>query len=210
MNEKRSIERGTAEGFLGLYNQFFSTDFKITEMSDAPDVRCSDPHGNLLDLEITSTEDRPGDIKALLGRSNARTLEALRAHVERVAQGKEKPQFSSLSDEVTDHLVDRLKSKMQNDYGPNAALVVRDSSGVDWDWDDVALSIRERLTSKPRARRPSTRLHSKQSHRQDGRRQHGAEPQRKGSLSWWPAQPRGVFVPRDLLGWHRDAVKSRG
>ena len=34
---------------------------------------------------------------------------------------------------------------MKNDYGPNAALVVRDSSGVDWDWDDVIPSIRSRL-----------------------------------------------------------------
>lgn len=145
MSEKQVIEKGTAEGFLALYNQLLGTNFKIVEMSDAPDARCADSHGIILNLEITTTEDRPGDIKALLGRSNSRSLEALRAHVDRVARGEERPQFSSLSDEVSDHLVERLRDKMKNDYGPNAALVVRDSSGVDWDWDDVIPSIRSRL-----------------------------------------------------------------
>lgn len=144
-SEKQAIEKGTAEGFLALYNQLLGTDFKIVEMADTPDARCADSHGNTLNVEITTTEDRPGDIKALLGRSNSRTLETLRAHVDRVARGEEPPQFSSLSDEVSDHLVERVRNKMKNDYGPNAALVVRDSSGVDWDWDEVIPSIRSRL-----------------------------------------------------------------
>jgi hypothetical protein len=145
MSEKQAIEKGTAKGFLVLYNQVLGTDFRIMEMSDAPDARCMDSHRKTLNLEITTTEDRPGNIKALLGRSNSRSLEALRAHVERVARGEERPQFSSLSDEVSDHLVGRLQSKMMNDYGPNAALVVRDTSGVDWNWDDVIPVIRSRL-----------------------------------------------------------------
>lgn len=145
MSEKQAIERGTAEGFLVLYNQFLRTDFKIVEMSDAPDARCKDSHGNMLNLEITTTEDRPGDIKALLGRSNSRSLDALRAQLERVARGEEQPQFSSLSDEVSDHLVERLRSKMKNDYGSNTALVVRDMSGGDWDWNDVIPVLRSRL-----------------------------------------------------------------
>jgi len=107
MSEKLAIEKGTAEGFLALYNQHFSTDFQIVEMSDAPDARCVDSMGNTLNLEITTTEDRPGDIKALLGRSSSRSLEALRAHLDRVARGNELPQFSSLSDEVSDNLVER-------------------------------------------------------------------------------------------------------
>ena len=145
MSEKQAIEKATAEGFLVLYNQLQGTDFRIVEMSDAPDVRCADSHGKALNLEITSTEDRPGDIKAILGRSNSRSLEALRAHNERVARGEEQPQFSSLSDEVSDQLVGRLRSKMINDYGLSAALVVRDTSGVDWDWDDVIPVIRSQL-----------------------------------------------------------------
>ena len=147
MNEKQAIEKGTAEGFLAIYNQLHGTNFEIVEMSDAPDARCADSHGNILNLEITTTEDRPWDIKALLGRSNSRSLEALRTHVDGVARGEERSQFSSLSHEVSDQLVERLRDKMKNDYGPNAALVVRDSSGVDWDWDDVVPSIRSRIDS---------------------------------------------------------------
>ena len=145
MNEKQAIEKGTAEGFLVLYNQLFGTDFKVVEMADAPDVRCADSQGTTLNLEITTTEDGPGDIKALLRRSNSRSLEALRAHNERVARGEEQPQFSNLSDEVSNALVERLESKLNNDYGPNAALVVRDSSGVDWDWDLIIPVVRSRL-----------------------------------------------------------------
>jgi hypothetical protein len=147
MSEKQAIEKATAEGFLILYNQRMCTDFRIVEMSDAPDVRCMDSQGNTLNLEITATEDRPGDIKAILGRSNSRSLEALQAQNERVARGEERPQFSSFSDEVSGRLVERLRSKMMNDYGQNAALVVRDTSGVDWDWDDVDVTrdIRSRL-----------------------------------------------------------------
>lgn len=145
MNEKEANEKATAEGFLVLYNQIHGTDFRIVKMSDAPDVRCMDSLGKTLNLEITTTEDRPGDIKAILGRSNSRSLEALRARVERVARCEEQPQFSSLSDEVSDQLVGRLQSKMMNDYGSNAALVVQHTSGVDWGWDDVIPTIRSRL-----------------------------------------------------------------
>jgi hypothetical protein len=145
VSEKQAMEKATAEGFLILYNKLSGTDFTIVKMSDAPDARCADTRGKTLNLEITTTEDRPGDIKALLGRSNSRSIEALRAHNERVARGEERPRFSSLWNEVSGHLVERLQSKMANDYGPNAALVVRDSSGVDWDWEDVIPAIRSRL-----------------------------------------------------------------
>lgn len=145
MSEKQAIEKATAEGFLNLYNKLRCTDFQITEMSDAPDVRCIDSLGNALNLEITMTEDRPGDIKAILGRSNDRSPEALRIHLARVVRGEERPHFSSLSDEVSDQLVERLQSKMKNDYGSNVALVVRDTSGVDWDWNGVISVIHSQL-----------------------------------------------------------------
>jgi hypothetical protein len=145
MSEKQAIEKATAEGFLVLYNQLQGTDFRIVEMSDAPDVRCKDSHGKTLNLEITSTEDCPGDIKAILGRSNSRSLESLRAHNERVARGEKQCRVNSLSNEVIDQLVERLRDKMMNDYGLNAALVVRDTSGVDWDWDNVIPVIRSQL-----------------------------------------------------------------
>lgn len=145
MNEKQAIEKGTADGFLDLYNKLTSHDFKIVKMSDAPDVNCEDSRGNTLNLEITMTEDCPGDIKAALGRSESRSLEALRARVDRVARGEEPAQINSLQRNVIDHLVERIIDKMKKDYGPNAALVVRDSSGVNWDWDDVIPSLCSRL-----------------------------------------------------------------
>jgi len=48
------------------------TTYKIVDHSDAPDIRCVDSDGNKLNLEITMTEDQPGDIQALLGRSDHR------------------------------------------------------------------------------------------------------------------------------------------
>ena len=35
MNEKQAIERGTAQGFLFLYNERCGTDFMIVEVADA-------------------------------------------------------------------------------------------------------------------------------------------------------------------------------
>lgn len=145
VSEKQAIEKATAEGFIALYNQLHNKAFRIVELADAPDVRCMGSNGQILNLEITTTENRPGDIKALLGRSDNRSIEALRNHVDRVARGEEKPQFNSQSGNVSDNLVARLRSKMLSDYGSNAALVIRDTSGVDWDWHDVIPDIRIRL-----------------------------------------------------------------
>ncbi len=147
MNEKQKIEKATAEGFLALYNVRFGTDFRFEYLADPPepDVHCTNSKGQPLNLEITATEDRTGDIKALLGRSDSRSIEALEAHLERVQQGKEQPMFSSLSDEVSDNLVKRIQAKLQNSYGLVVALVVRDASGVDWDWHFVVPALRARL-----------------------------------------------------------------
>jgi hypothetical protein len=65
--------------------------------------------------------------------------------LDRVERGLEKPQCSNLAEEVSDGLVQRLESKLKNDYGTNVALVIRDSSGVDWDWDLVIPALRSRL-----------------------------------------------------------------
>lgn len=145
MNEKQKLEKGTAEGFLTLYNAQFGTDFRLVELADAPDARCADSKGQPLNLEITMIEDRPLDIKFLLGRSNSRSVEALEAHLEKVRQGEEQPMFGSLSDEVSENLVMRVEAKLQNSYGSDVALVVRVMSGADWDWDLVASDLRERL-----------------------------------------------------------------
>jgi hypothetical protein len=42
-------------------------------------------------------------------------------------------------------VVDRVKKKMNKDYGKNTALVVGDTSGCNWDWDTVIEDIRNFL-----------------------------------------------------------------
>jgi hypothetical protein len=151
MNEKEAIERATAEAFLGHYNDMHVTSFRITEHGDAPDIIARDALGNRLQLEIVMTEDRVGDIKAMLGRSDARNIESLRRHVELVRQGKAEPlqRASSLGSNVTESLKQRLQAKMKKRYGQNTALVIRDTSGVDWDWDvmvgDLKASFSDQL-----------------------------------------------------------------
>ena len=100
MKEKERIEKATAEGFLRLYNGYYRTTFEIVELSDAPDVRCQDSDENELNLEITLTQDRDKDIQALLGRSDHKSIQALEEHNKRVAEGKENPISSSLSENL--------------------------------------------------------------------------------------------------------------
>jgi hypothetical protein len=137
MNEKEAIERATAEAFLEHYNNTHGTSFQVTEHGDAPDIIARDELGNRLQLEIVMTEDRVGDIKATLGRSDVRSIESLKRHVELVRQGKTEvmQRASSLGSNVTESLKERLQAKMAKRHGPNTALVIRDTSGVDWDWD---------------------------------------------------------------------------
>ena len=145
LNEKQKIERASGEGFLRLYNTLFNTDFHIEALGDAPNVRCQDPKGEELNLEITLTEDRPRDIQAALGRSNHKSLEAAKEHNKRVAAGEEKPEFSSMSGNVLDQVADRIKAKQLKSYGANTALVIRDTSGVDWDWEYVIEDLKQKI-----------------------------------------------------------------
>ncbi len=148
MNEKKRIEHSTAEGFLKLFNGNTGSDFKIEELGDAPDVKCQDSNGNQLNLEITLTEDRPRDIQAIIGRSNHLSAEALMEHNKNVAEGKEKPRSSSLSGNALDQVVERIKSKLLMTYGPSTALVVRDTSRVDWEWELVIKEIADRFKNE--------------------------------------------------------------
>ena len=147
MNEKKAIEKATADAFIKLYNSEMGTSFSIVEYSDSPDIRCKDPEGNTFNLEITLTEDRPKDIQAALGRSGHRSLEALKKHLAEVKAGKANPleRVSCLQGNVAEMIVSRIQPKLEKDYGPNAALVVRDSSPLDWDWDLVVDQINNML-----------------------------------------------------------------
>lgn len=140
MSEKKQIERSTAEAFLSLYNQEKGASFRIVEFGDAPDAHCADNLGARLNLEITLTEDRPGDIPALLGRSSALDADTLKSELE-----SGRGEGSSLGGDVLAVLVDRIHSKLKKRYGPDTALVIRDASGVDWDWNLVVTKLRERL-----------------------------------------------------------------
>jgi hypothetical protein len=145
MKEKERIEKAAAEGFLQLYNGHNNTTFDIVELSDAPDVRCQDSNGNKLNLEITLTQDRDKDIQALLGRSDHKSIQALDEHNKRVAEGKEKPIFSSFSGNVCENAAAKINEKLLKRYGSNTALVVRDSSGCDWEWDEITDELKGKL-----------------------------------------------------------------
>ena len=147
MNEKQAIERATGDAFTTLYNLAHGTDYAPVEYRDAPDVRCVDSKGSVLNVEVTLTEDRPGDIKARLGRSEDRSLAALKAHLEKVEAGLADPleRVSCLNTDVSSILVQRIRAKMNKRYGTNTALVLRDTSGVDWDWDLVADAVKQSL-----------------------------------------------------------------
>ena len=147
MNEKEAIEKATADAFIELYNFEMGTSFSIIEYSDAPDIRCKDQDGNIFNFEITLTEDRPKDIQAALGRSDHRSVENLRKHIEEVKAGKANPleRVSCLQGNVTEMIASRIQPKLLKDYGPNAALVIRDSSPLDWAWDTTTDRIAELL-----------------------------------------------------------------
>ncbi len=147
MKEKEAIEKATADAFIELYNSEMGTSFSIIEYSDAPDIRCQDSEGNKFNFEITLTEDRPKDIQANLGRSDHRSLEALKKHLKDVNAGKADPldRVSCLQGNVTAMIVSRIQLKFKKDYGKNAALVIRDVSPVGWDWDMVIDKIKSCL-----------------------------------------------------------------
>ncbi|MEC9493048.1 hypothetical protein [Flexistipes sp.] len=149
MNEKEAIEKATADAFIELYNREMRTSFSITEYSDAPDIRCKDLKGNIFNFEITLTEDRKKDIAASLGRSNHRSFEALRKHLDEVKAGKANPldRVSCLQGNVTKMIVGRIRKKLEKDYGSNVGLVICDTSPVCWDWELVVDDIRRRILS---------------------------------------------------------------
>ena len=156
VSETQRIERATAEGFLRLFNQQFGAD-KIVELGDAPDVRCQDSDDRALNLEITQTEDRRLDIQAAMGRSGYRNAENVRTS----SPG------SSLRDNVLAQVAERINRKLLIKYGASTALVVRDTSGVEWDWSVVIEGLKTELDAAQNSfdkgiwilNRPKTKLY---------------------------------------------------
>ena len=149
MNETKQLEKATAEAFIKLFNRENNCNYRIVEYSENPDVRCKDDKGDEFDFDVTLTEDRPGDIKAMLGRSEHKSLEALKRHLELVEEGKASilERTSSLGMNVCSMLIQRIEPKLLKRYGPNTGLVIRDTSGVNWDWEYVLGDVKKNIPS---------------------------------------------------------------
>lgn len=146
MDEKKEIERETAEAFIKLYNDERGATYEVIKYSEAPDIRCIDSEGNKLSIEITMTEDRPGDIQAILGRSDALSLSRFKDHRDKVKAGEAKwLERVSHQDDLIVMVISRIQPKLKKDYGPSTALVVRDTSAVNWDWDHISDQIKDSL-----------------------------------------------------------------
>lgn len=149
-NETQKTELATAHGFFALYNAKHNSSYAVTRIAgpgEVPDVLAKDSAGNEFNLEITLTEDRPGDITAILGRSNAHSVESLRRHLGAVREGSEQLQITSLHDNALPVLLQRIDNKLTKCYGRKTALVIRDTSPL-WDWTQVLPTIQEHLKSK--------------------------------------------------------------
>ncbi|MGE4298304.1 MAG: hypothetical protein AB7E47_09780 [Desulfovibrionaceae bacterium] len=131
-DEKRNIERTSAEAFIILYNNIKGTDYLIEAHSDNPDFVCRSINGDILRFDVTLTEDADRDIQACLGRSDHRGVEATRR---RLKEGRY--QASCLSGNVLAQLSNAIQKKRYKDYGRNCALLVRAVPGVPWDWELV-------------------------------------------------------------------------
>ena len=92
------------------------------------------------------TEDRYGDIPALLSPSDTKSLDALKRHLDAVERGEESIfQSVSSSDSICEVAAGRIRPKLKKDYGPNTALVLLDMSGVPWDWSFETQRLRSLL-----------------------------------------------------------------
>ena len=147
MTKKEKIEKATADAFIVLYNREMRTSFCITEYSDVPDIRCRDSEGQIFNFEITLTEDRETDIKAMLGESDHWKIKNLQKQLneEREEADGCLDTASCLQGNVADMLISRIQKKIGKDYGSNVALVIRDTSPVCWDWELSVDDIRRML-----------------------------------------------------------------
>lgn len=138
MNEKKRIEKITAELFLELYNPRFGTAFEIEKLGETPDVNCIDSkNGDLLELEISLLENLSGEVQHILGRGPKPTSPTTGTTV------------VSFFNDTADKLRSSLKKKLLSSYDPNTALVLRQVSII-WepkDWELVADVFRKEVLS---------------------------------------------------------------
>lgn len=146
-SEKRPIELALGRSFLIEYNRVHKTTYQVVCPADAPDIRCADSTGDELNIEITRSDDREGDIQAALGRSESRSVDIAKAPLEKGRQGRANV-FSMVSNFETDvvpRVAECIRKKLYKDYGTNVALVVYHKTGCHWDWDRAVCQLRERI-----------------------------------------------------------------
>lgn len=134
LKEKQRIEKGTAEIFLNAYNNRLGCDFAIERLGDQgkgePDVICKNPKtGEKLSLEVTCLEDVHGDTGYRLGR--------LVKPISKSGLTGRSFDFDTLP-----RIVDRIRVKCQKRFGAHVALVLRQVSGIPWDFDLELRKIR--------------------------------------------------------------------
>jgi hypothetical protein len=132
-NEKRKIERATADLFLKLYNENMGSNFEIVKHGDAPDFICKDTITTTdLALEISLLQNIDGEIPYILGRGRQPVSPTTGTTA------------VSLYDDVYKEIERALKKKLRSHYPGNSALVLRQVS-ILWspkDWELVAPSLR--------------------------------------------------------------------
>lgn len=151
LSEKQRIEFSTANGFLHFFNVQHGFGYEMAHVAgdgEVPDIVARDASGNILNIEVTQTEDRPKDIAAALGRSEHKSIDALRAHLEAVRKGRESVKFSSLQGNVIEILQETINKKLNMRYGANTVLVIRETSGVSWDWKTIVPQLQDYLDRK--------------------------------------------------------------
>src|SRR5574341_1307962 len=119
LSEKQQIEKATAEIFLPIFNKRMGTNFEISELGDTPDATCIDrTSGKVLYLEIGLTEDLKGEIADELGRGKTP-----------LASENIMP-VRSFSEDAIPNYRKVLEKKMLSSYGPNTALVLRQTAPI--------------------------------------------------------------------------------
>lgn len=131
-NEKELIERHSADVFFEIYNLTHGTNYSVTETGDAPDIYGKDTHGDIFNLEITMIEDYDRGTASALGRSHVHDILEVS---KRIKEGKITP--NCLQGNVRSNLIHAICAKSCMDYGRNCGLLLRATSGVLWDWEDI-------------------------------------------------------------------------
>jgi hypothetical protein len=135
-SNKQRIELQIAEQFILLFNRRHSTNFRVKELRDTPDVLCVDPDtGEKLELEISIIEDLPGSIRHILRKGPKPKSPTTGTTV------------VSFNDDAVKQLRNSLSKKLLSVYGANTALVLYQSSILwdNWEWQTVAESFRSKV-----------------------------------------------------------------